>query len=322
MFDRSYNALTTSAGFVELDDWSCLKVTGADRAKFLQNMCTNDVQRLQPGEGCEAFFTDVKGHILAHVLVTCRDDSFVLLRSAPQVTDLVSHLDRYIIREDVQLHDRTSEYRYLFVAGPTSGSKLGEIGNSSALSGELASPCSNVKIEIAGIRCTLIRLPIDISAWLLECSSTKVDQMSQQLESAGLEKCDRDSWEIVRIEAGFPLDRVDITEQNLPQEIDRNDRAISFKKGCYLGQETVARIDALGHVNQTLVSVRFTDDRAPPRDAALTAEGKQVGRVTSACFSPREKTSLALTYVRRGHNVPGKRFESEFGAAEVIEIRR
>lgn len=312
MSNPSYTALASAAGFVELDDWSCLEVTGADRAKFLQNMCTNDVQSLRPGEGCEAFFTNVKGHILAHVLITCREESHLLLRAAPQVSDLRSHLDRYIIREDVQLRDRTTEYRYLFVAGPTSGSKLGVIGEM------LKSPCSNAKVDIGGTSYTLIRLPMKTSAWLLECARTSVESISEQLEAAGIAKCDNEVWETVRIEAGFPIDRLDITEQNLPQEIVRNELAISFRKGCFLGQETVARIDALGHVNQTLVSVRFTSDRVPLRDTSLASEGKQVGRVTSACFSPREKAPLALAYLRRGYDVPGTQLESEFGAAEMI----
>lgn len=312
------NALTTSAGFVELDDWSCIEVTGADRSKFLHNMCTNDVLRLQPGQGCESFFTDVKGHILAHGLITCRDHSLILSRSASSVADLIGHLDRYIIREDVQLWDRSPDVRYLFVSGESAGEALRQVTGDPQLPQQLESPLARAPVEIGGVSCALIRFPISRSAWLIECPRTALEQLTANLGANGIVRCDHKAWEALRIESGFPLDRADITDQNLPQEIARNDRAISFKKGCYLGQETVARIDALGHVNQTLVVLRFSGDRIPPRDTNLVREGKAVGRVSSACFSPRENAPLALAYVRRGHSAVGTRLESDFGAVEVL----
>ena len=317
-----YNALTSATGFVELDDWSCIEVTGADRAKFLHNMCTNDVLGLAPGQGCEAFFTDVKAHILAHVLITCRENSLVLTRSAPHADDLIGHLDRYVIREDVQLHDRTSDVRYLFVSGTNAGERLRGLVANFDVPSELAAPLPNAPVEVGGVSCALIRFPILAPAWLLESPRIAIAQVCEQLATAGIMACDREAWDAVRIESGFPLDRVDITEQNLPQEIARDEQAINFKKGCYLGQETVARIDALGHVNQTLVGVKFAGSQVPPRDMPLLADGKPAGRVTSACDSPHYEAPLALALVRRGHNSPGSQLQSELGEAEVVAIGR
>ena len=113
--------------------------------------------------------------------------------------------------------------------------------------------------------------------------------------------CDETTFESIRLEVGFPWYGRDITDKNLPQEIGRDCLAISLMKGCYLGQETVARIDALGHVNKLLVSVRFATDAVPPAGAALRSGGVHVGDVTSAAYSPRLEASLALAYVRRGH---------------------
>jgi folate-binding protein YgfZ len=310
--------LITSAGFIELEVWSCIEVTGADSASFLQNMCTNDVLRLQPGQGCEAFFTDVKGHVLAHVLITCREESLILTRSTPRTADLIGHLDRYILREDVQLWDRSADVRYLFVSGASAGEALVQVTGDPQLPQQLETPLARSPAEIGGVSCALIRFPISLSAWLIECPRIAMEQLTAHLVANGIARCDRKAWDALRIESGFPLDRVDITEQNLPQEVDRNDRAISFKKGCYLGQETVARIDALGHVNQTLVIVKFSGDRIPPHDTNLVVKGKPVGRVSSACFSPRENAPLALAFVRRGHNAVGTQLESEFGTGEVI----
>jgi folate-binding protein YgfZ len=122
------------------------------------------------------------------------------------------------------------------------------------------------------------------------------------------------------VEAGFPLFGHDIGEDNLPQEVGRDAQAISFKKGCYLGQETVARIDALGHVNRLLCGVKFTADTVPAGGTTLVAAGKEVGHVTSAVWSPRLKSALALAFVRRLHATAGTRLESEAGAAEVVTL--
>jgi folate-binding protein YgfZ len=319
MSSLSYNSLTNAAGVVELDDWSSIEVTGADRAKFLHNMCTNDVLVLTPGHGCEAFFTDVKAHILAHVLITCRDNSIVLIRSAPKTSDLIGHLDRYVIREDVQIADRSNDVRNLFVSGTGAQERLRAlIGHDDVPSAVL----DRIAVEISGVSCALIRFPMQLPAWLIECPRIAAEQVREQLVGAGITHCDREEWEVVRIENGFPLDRIDVTEQNLPQEIARDVQAISFKKGCYLGQETVARIDALGHVNQKLVGVKFYTDPVPPRDTTLTKDGKAVGRMTSACRSPRCDAPLALAFVRRGFNSIGTRLQSEFGEAEVVPFGR
>ena len=128
------------------------------------------------------------------------------------------------------------------------------------------------------------------------------------------------AFEAARIEAGFPLHVRDITERNLPQEVARDDRTISFRKGCYLGQETVARIDALGHVNQLLVGLRFAGQEVAPPGLELFTDAAKAGHVTSAAFSPRQQCAVALAYVRRGHHTPGTRLDSSHGTAEVISL--
>ena len=125
---------------------------------------------------------------------------------------------------------------------------------------------------------------------------------------------------MARLEFGTPLYGQDITEKNLPQELARNDRAISFTKGCYLGQETVARIDALGHVNRTFCGFRFDGQAIPESGLELSADDKVVGHVTSAAFSPRLNSPLALGFVRRERNDPGVTLNSALGNATVVAI--
>jgi folate-binding protein YgfZ len=132
--------------------------------------------------------------------------------------------------------------------------------------------------------------------------------------------CGTTATDIVRIEAGTPWFGRDVTDENLPQEVDRTPLAISFTKGCYLGQETVARLDAMGHVNRTLCGVRFPGPEVPSVGGEIRIDEKVVGRITSACWSPRLGTPLALAYMRRGHNQVGARVPSPWGDAEVVRL--
>jgi hypothetical protein len=133
-------------------------------------------------------------------------------------------------------------------------------------------------------------------------------------------ECGWNALETLRIESGTPLLGVDFDERNLPQEVGRDAQAISFTKGCYLGQETVARIDALGHVNQRIAGVRFGGDAPPFAGTELTRGGAAVGRVTSAAWSPRLAAPLALAMVRREHGAPGTALESALGPCEVVAL--
>ena len=156
--------------------------------------------------------------------------------------------------------------------------------------------------------------------FLIQCQRRAVAALTDSLLAAGATLCEAEAFDTARIEAGTPLFGRDITNANLPQEVDRNEQTISFTKGCYLGQETVARIDALGHVNQTLCGVRFQRQVVPEISTELMLDDKKVGRVTSATYSPRLAAPLALAYVRRGHNAVGAALASPIGAAEVIEL--
>jgi hypothetical protein len=160
-------------------------------------------------------------------------------------------------------------------------------------------------------------------AVVLSCQASEKETVYQRLLAAGGVRVSGDAGgavDALRIEAGFPEYGRDVTDANLPQEVARDRLAMSFHKGCYLGQETVARIDALGHVNRYLVGVRFDGGGIPPVGTPLSAEGKTLGNVTSATFSPRLGVPLALAYVRRGHHGPGTRLDSPLGTAEVVAL--
>jgi folate-binding protein YgfZ len=287
---QDYATLTQAAGFVEVSARSKMELRGDDRASFLHNFCTNNIKRLQPGESCEAFVCNAKGHTLGFVHIYA-DQQSLLIDSAPQqAAKLLAHWDRYLIREKVELLDRSETYAAFLLAGP-----------------ELATRVAALEQPWRTRLQTVANAPYQ-AQWLW-CEHARRDAARAALTTAGLAPCSADAWELVRVEQAWPEYSVDITEENLPQEVNRTSAAISFTKGCYLGQETVARIDALGHVNQTLTRLLFTGSTIPAPGTELSAGGKVVARITSAIWSPQWQQPLALAYVRRGFEASGTQLE-------------
>jgi folate-binding protein YgfZ len=157
-------------------------------------------------------------------------------------------------------------------------------------------------------------------AYLLIVEAEQLPGVWRALRAVGARPCGQQALKTFRIEAGWPHYGRDLTEDNLPQEVGRDRLAISFTKGCYLGQETVARIDSRGHVNRLLTGLVFASPQVPKSGAELHAGRAVVGEVTSAAFSPARNAAVALGYVRRGHNEPGNSLESAVGAATVVSL--
>ena len=286
-FQADYEALNGGDGYYRLKDWSVVEMTGKDRQAFLHNMCTNDIRSLSSGNACEAFCTNVKGKIIAHVLVIAHEDRIELLAVPGQADSLIAHLDRYIIREAVKLTDATRDTTWCYCG-------YHEIARDSSPSAAAAS--TTVAGDSVGLPGFLVR------------GDTQSDR----------QRCSFEAWEAVRIEAAFPLFGVDFDNSNLPQEDNRDHLAINFNKGCYLGQETIARIDALGHVNQRIVLLHFAGESLPDVGEELHANGNLVGHVTSRCWSPKRQSPIALAMVRRGSNEQNTQLESAVGTATVI----
>lgn len=312
-----YATLTTGVGFVDLSDRTQLELSGDDRATFLHNFSTNDIRGLSPGQGCEAFVLDVRGHTIGHLFVFCTPNSLVLDAVPAQGERLARHFDRYLIREHVEIYDRTADWGELLLAGQEAESLLAQL--------EAPPPAGRLdhqQVRLAG-QFVWLRRTDELAgrgSFLIAGAAESIDALSLSLEAEGAVACHRGLFETLRIEAGFPLFGIDFNEKNLPQEINRNRLAINFNKGCYLGQETVARIDALGHVNKTLQYVRFSGSAVPPAGTELRRDGETVGNVTSAAFSPRTNAPIALAFVRRGQEAVGTVFDSDFGQAEIIAL--
>jgi folate-binding protein YgfZ len=303
-FLDDYQALIAGRAAAELVGWSTVRVTGDDRTQLLHNLATNDVKRLTPGQGCETFFCDARGKLVAHAFVLVQPQEIWLLAEPGLGPKLASHFDRYVIREDVQATDVSEDFRWLLIGGGESGGESAM--NRLAATAELPAWGHVAAVDGAAVPCErLVACPLPwCGGWLL---AVKPDRRDDVLAALSLVACSEAAWQALRIESAWPLYGVDFDESNLPQEVGRDAAAINFRKGCYLGQETVARIDALGHVNQQLAKVRFAGGGVPSAGAVLTLEGRPVGRVTSACWSPKHQAPLALAILR-----------CEAAAAEVV----
>ncbi|MEK0426430.1 MAG: hypothetical protein RJB11_2521 [Planctomycetota bacterium] len=285
-----------------------IELTGADRNKILNNLCTQDLRNLQPGQVRETFLLDVKGRTMSHGIVVTLDSKTFFVSSPGQAARLIAHIDRYIIREDATLRDASSDYQALLFR-PTAWSYF-----------------AGKYKDLEQLQCVepddgqFSRIVIDVP-WL--GSKSVLMLMSSHAQSVDIERigigvlasdCEnRREWEFERISNFWPWYGVDITEKNLPQEIGIDSRAISFKKGCYLGQETVARLDALGQVQKQmgLVELRSPSSQEFRMPYELICEGKSIGFLTSAFKSQGLDKSRAtwrgLAMLKRGY------FDSKLG---------
>ena len=315
-FLAEHAALTQGAGVAMLDR-TLVAVTGADRAAFLHSFTTNDVKRLAMGSGCEAFITNPQGKTLGHAYLFCEADRLVLDTSAGQADALTGHFGRYIITEEVEFKDESADLCNILVAGARADELLQRVSDA----GTPADRLGHVRATIADRPVAIRRVDYaGPNSFFLCVQRASAQAVMQSLQDVGAVACHEAAIEAARIEAGFPLFGRDIGPDNLPQEVGREELAISFTKGCYLGQETVARIDALGHVNRVRVGVIYSGSEPPASGTPLFAGEQQVGHVTSAAWSPLSKAPVAFAYVRRSHAKTKTMLSSPAGDAVVVAL--
>jgi tRNA-modifying protein YgfZ len=318
---RQHSPIEAGLCLIDRSDRVRVEVTGPDRAKFLHNLTTNEVKRLAAGRGCEAFVTSTQGKTIGYVLLHPTDDR-ILVRSDPGGMELaMPHLRKYGIFDDVAIDDRSDATFELHLVGPgceelarRAGAEAPEGSDYAHVAGVLAGrPVRVIRESPAGVPgLTVIGDRADAGA--------VIDALRAAAGEEGLAELEPPVFEVLRIEAGTPVFGKDVTEKNLPQEFARDDRAISFVKGCYLGQETVARIDALGHVNQVLKGLTFeAGTECPTPGSILEADGKRVGAVTSAASSPWRGRPVALAMIRTSHAGAGTALRlAEAGEAATV----
>jgi folate-binding protein YgfZ len=294
-YEQEYGLLRKSAGVRDVSHFGKIKVTGKDRQRFLNGMLTNEIKALENGKGAFALFLDVKGHIQADMKVYIFSDHLLLVLQHYLVEKLMAGLDRYIMSEDIRMQDASADYAMFQVLGPQAEQYLTSKGiqnfpqDSYSFGSAEVSPSSQI-----------IRLPAGFAVL------SSIAEAKDVLDLLGGPYVGAKAFEVFRIESGLPLMHRDMDESNFPQECGL-DAALNFNKGCYLGQETMARIDAQGHVNRHLVGIA-TDEMINAVDK-IFKDSKEVGRITSSTQSLLLGQPFALGYVRREFNKPGERLE-------------
>ena len=271
-----------------------LILRGEDRRSFLHNFCTNDVESLVDGGACEAFVTDMRGHVVSHVWISAQSEELWLHAVGASLETLRSHLEKYVITEDVVIEDRTMSTSRALVCG---------VDCEAAADAIVA--ISPDRIHRATVGWVGDR---DVLLWV---EGEEDQELPLAAVAVGVPVGSPESFDARRIAALLPIVGQDIGPENLAQEVDRDSLAISFAKGCYLGQETIARVQSRGRVNRLLRGLECDGGWWPETGAVIRGEQEtEVGRVGSV--APRDASeggpagsAIALAVVRREVAEPG-----------------
>lgn len=319
-----YTALDDGPGIVDRSDRALLEVTGGDRATWLHNLTTNEVKKLSPGEGNYAFVLNVQGRILFDVNLLVRPESVLIDLDARWLSTAKSHFDKHTIMEDVKVLDRTLEFDRIAVTGDRAKETLQELGAHQALNlpwyATAAANWNNSSLLLArtdfcgGFAVDIIVPRVHAAAlWQWLCDKTR---------TAPALPVGDDVVQVRRIESGLPWPGSEITSEVLPAETGQFSRAVSYQKGCYLGQEVVERMRSRGALARKLTGL-LPEGTEPPNPGAevLGSDKKSIGLVTSACLSIALDRPIALAYVKTSAASTGEgvsiKTESGTVAAEI-----
>jgi folate-binding protein YgfZ len=280
-----YRSITEACGLLDRSERGKLALTGNGAKSFLQGQVSNDVEGLAPGTGCYAAFLTPKGKMLGDLRILDAGDELLLDTERSALQELFNMIRRFSVGYELELHKRTLERGLLSLIGPDARA----IAGAQALADEHA----HAVVAVAGI--TVRAIATDLGVDLL-CDAADTAALAAAVQDRGALPVTDATAECRRIETGRPRYGVDLDDTVIPQEADLNPRAVSFTKGCYVGQETVARLHYRGKPNRHLRGLRL--DSAPSTGDEIAFEGRTVGRVGSVADSP-DLGHLALALVRR-----------------------
>jgi aminomethyltransferase len=291
-----YQAFRQGAAWLDLSARGRFLARGRDRARYFHNVTSNDVKKLAPGLGHYAFVLTPQGRIQADLCLLCFADYF-LLDTEPELRDRLPQLIlRYKVADQVELEDVTLTTAAIGLEGPGAAAVLATM--SAPIPGDDYAHLPWGESTVANVSLT------GQPGFRIYCPAGALGDMVTKLEAAGAKPAAADDARMVRIQNGKPRFGEDMRETSLPQETGQM-QAVSFTKGCYVGQEIVERIRAQGHVNRKLVRLEIESAEPPAPGARITADGADVGEITSSTASPESGKAAALGSVRATHANPG-----------------
>lgn len=318
---KEYDALRTGAGLCDRSYRGIIRIAGRDRQEFLHSMVSNDVKGLRAGQGTYAALLTPKGKMIADLWIYVLPE-FCLVATEPSATaELTQALQKYTLAADVTIEDRTDEHGTISLLGPRSTALVRAV-----LSSPPADPAglSHKNVEFHGSPVLLARTSSAGEEGFDLLAPTEILEplwlaLSQEETRPPVLPVGWTALELLRVEAGVPRFGQDMDHDAIPLEAGIESRAISLTKGCYMGQEIIARIVHRGHVNRRLVGLKLAPGCSPGKGEPILGEGGPVGEITTALLSPRFGP-IALGYVRRDLAEPGRSVSVGGRSAQIVEL--
>jgi tRNA-modifying protein YgfZ len=275
-----------SSAFVELSSRAKLRISGADRVRFLNGQITNDPRKASEAVALEACVLNAKGKMEAHIFARVCGESFLVDADQDLREKLRARLERYVIADHVEIEDVTDQFSLFHVLAP----QMTDVSNGVVISiRRFAEP-----------------------GWDIWSETANHDAVLQQLSST-FSLLDSDAADVMRIEQGIPRWGRELTQEILPTEANLEQRTIDYEKGCYIGQEVISRMKMSGQTNKRLCGLVSLDDvplQVGTKLAAASTDQKEAGWITSATRSERLGKEIALGYVKRGFNHAGTKLNA------------
>jgi folate-binding protein YgfZ len=299
----AYQAARQRAAWIDRSSRGRLVVSGKDRASYLQGLLTNDIVALTAGSGCYAAYLTPQGRMISDLWVYELGDVILLdLPSVETKNTVLEKLDQFIFSEDVQLGDVTEVFAQIAVIGPASSQVVGALLAESATGLAALTEHACLRGSIAGGSAIVTRITdTGEPGFDVYVEKARLMALTTGLAAAGLTEVDKDTADILRVEAGVPLFHRDMDEDTIPLEAGIEARAINMNKGCYVGQEVIVRVLHRGHgrVAKKLEGLTLEGDAVPSTGAAITNGDQEIGKITSAVRSPALDRPIALAYLHR-----------------------
>lgn len=298
--------MSSSALLVDRSSRGRIRLTGSERASFLHGLLTNDITTLTPGTGTYAAYLTPQGRMISDMRVVETGEAVLLDVEASVVDALARKLDSLVFSEDVTIENITVPVIALGVHGESAVEILASIAETTVPA--LTRPFDNAQVSVAGRAAIIIRDDyLGLPGFDLYVASDDAQRVRAALLQSGASEADEATTEALRIEAGKPRFGVDMDTETIPLEAGLQNRAISFTKGCYVGQEVIVRVMHRGHgrVARRLVRLALREGAVPVRGDAILAGETRVGEITSAAPSTRGGATVALGYVHRDQAAPG-----------------
>ncbi|MBV9888423.1 MAG: aminomethyltransferase family protein [Acidobacteria bacterium] len=301
-WQREYEFAKQSVALIDKNYLAYFSFTGPDRARYLNAILTNNIKDLNPGQGSISLLLNPQGRILAEIETQAQPDRLLCISHAMIRTQLAETLEKFIIMDDVTLTDETDRYDTLALQGPKTSQLLREVAPEINLD---AMPELNfLDVNLGSIPATITKrsfantpsADIRVERKDLESLWNFLTEKSRSLNGGPV---GYSALNAIRLEAGIPWFAYDFSDKQIPHEAGLQDSHISYVKGCYTGQEIVERVRSRGQVNRRRVSLRFSTQQPPAAGTQLTAEGKEVGAITSASPLPSNQNSIGMGYVRK-----------------------